>query len=331
VVVGTSSSERKRYQRYLQVVDQACRFDTFSLDELKDRCGDERPAFVTRLVHQLEQDGLLARSGPPGKPSFRWSGGRAEFSPARWVEAKFFGGSLSRSPASDRPRERLLARGPADLRLAELLAILIRSGRPGESALQAGEKIAAHFAGQLHKLPQAGRGELRAISPAVQTTAYCQIMAGIELGRRVAEALAGQAGRPQRRISSPEDAIAECRERFSVLASQATQEEFHVLCLNTKHEVIGCHRISIGGLDSGAAHPREVFRPAIKEAAAAVILVHNHPSGDPTPSRQDLAVTDRLEQTGSLLGIDVLDHIVVARNGQLSIRQYRLQGGHSVE
>ncbi|HID21576.1 MAG TPA: hypothetical protein EYP14_04160, partial [Planctomycetaceae bacterium] len=113
---------------------------------------------------------------------------------------------------------------------------------------------------------------------------------------------------------------------FARLAENAAQEEFHVLCLNTKHEVLSSHRISVGSLDASLVHPREVFRPAVKEAAAAILLVHNHPSGDPTPSRQDLAITERLEEAGRTLGIDVLDHIIVARRGHLSLREYRQSG-----
>jgi DNA repair protein RadC len=222
----------------------------------------------------------------------------------------------------DRPRERLLTHGAAALRTAELLAILIRSGRPGESALQAGEKIAARYAEHLDRLPDAGRGDLKAISAVVADTAYCQIMAGIELGRRIAGA---QNDRQQhsRRLLSSADALQFCLERFARLASDGTQEEFHVVCLDTKNQVVGTHRISVGILDRSLIHPREVFRPAIKDAAKAVLLVHNHPSGDPTPSDDDLTLTSRLEEAGKTLGIGVLDHVVVGRNGASSIREYR--------
>src|SRR2546429_5990384 len=118
-------------------------------------------------------------------------------------------------------------------------------------------------------------------------------MAGIELGRRVAQS---QNDRQQRayRILSSDDALAFCRERFARLASDAVQEEFHVVCLDTQHQALSTHRVSIGTLDRSLIHPREVFRPAIQDAAKAVLLVHNHPSGDPTPSGDDLTLTSRL-------------------------------------
>ncbi len=201
-----------------------------------------------------------------------------------------------------------------------MLAILIRSGRKGESALQAGEKIAARYKDQLHRLVDAGRGELKEIAAAIGETAYCQIMAGIELGRRVARALQEQGARPQR-ITCSDDALAFCRRHFERLASDAANEEFHVVTLDTQYQVIGTHRISVGCLDRSLVHPREVFRPAIKDAAKAILLVHNHPSGNPTPSPQDMDVTSRMEDAGHTLGIMIVDHIIVAREARPAFRK----------
>lgn len=226
---------------------------------------------------------------------------------------------LPDTPAADRPRERLLIHGAAALRTAELVAILIRSGRAGESALQGGEKIAAHYAEQLDRLANAGRGDLKEISSAVGETAYCQIMAGIELGRRVAHTRAEQ--ERVRRIGGADDAVVFCREHFARLASDGAQEEFHIVCLDAKHQVLGTHRVSVGTLDRTLIHPREVFRPAIKDAAKAILLVHNHPSGDPTPSADDRDLTSRLEEAGQTLGIQILDHVIVARGGVVSLRE----------
>jgi DNA repair protein RadC len=203
-----------------------------------------------------------------------------------------------------------------------LLAILIRSGRTGESALQAGEKVAARYGEELEHLPEAGRGDLKTITAAIGETAYCQIMAGIELGRRVAHAQAGREDIVRRLVSSA-DAVQFCREHFARLASDGLQEEFHVVCLDAKNQVAGTHRISVGILDRSLIHPREVFRPAIKDAAKAVLLVHNHPSGDPTPSEEDFTLTTRLEEAGKTLGIGVLDHIIVARTGCRSLQECR--------
>ena len=181
-----------------------------------------------------------------------------------------------------------------------------------------GEKVAREFDGRLENLPAAGRGELKEISIAVEKTAYCQIMAGIELGRRVA-ALSDD--KITHKISSSSDAMSFCQSKFGRLASDRKQEEFHIVSLDTKNQVIDTHRITVGTLDASLVHPREVFKPAIKDSASSIILVHNHPSGDPTPSREDIAVTDRLTECGKTLGIDVLDHIIVAGSGTLSIRE----------
>ena len=227
--------------------------------------------------------------------------------------------TVAETPFEDRPRERLLAVGAENLKLAELLAILIRVGRPGESAMQAGEKLAAKFSQRLEKLPEAQLPELKNIATSVAKSAYCQIMAGIEIGRRVAESKQGR--NSKRRIRSTDDAKAFCEERFARLVSDANREEFHIVTLDTKNQIIDTHQVSVGTLDASLVHPREVFRPAIKDAASSIILVHNHPSGDPTPSREDFAVTQRLEEAGQNLGIDVLDHIVLGSFRCVSIRE----------
>jgi DNA repair protein RadC len=232
---------------------------------------------------------------------------------------KPFGMKIAESPEQDRPRERLQKVGAENLRLAELVAILVRSGLKGESAVQAGEKVAARFAQNLERLPDAGPGELKEISPAIAKTAYCQIMAGIELGRRVAAAK--ETARPPAKISSSSDAVNFCQLRFERLIADANREEFHIVCLDTKNQVIGTHQISVGTLDASLVHPREVFRAAIKDAASSIILVHNHPSGDPTPSREDQQVTRRLEESGKTLGIEVLDHIILGSFRSVSIRE----------
>ncbi len=200
---------------------------------------------------------------------------------------------------------------------AELLAILVRSGRPGESAVTAGAKLARHYADRLASLPEAGRAELKDISCAVNVTAFCAILAGIELGRRVAAASEAE---PIAALHGTASALAFCRRRFARLATDGTKEEFHVVTLDTRHHVLGVHLVSVGTLDSSLVHPREVFRPALRDAAAAVLLVHNHPSGDPSPSPEDHAVTRRLETAGRTLGIDVLDHVIVASRGCASLR-----------
>jgi DNA repair protein RadC len=127
-------------------------------------------------------------------------------------------------------------------------------------------------------------------------------MAGIELGRRVAMSFAKNKNRATR-ITDAVDALRFCRDQFSRVAIDAVQEEFHVVTLDVQLQVVGTHPISVGTLDRSLVHPREVFRPAIKDAAKSIILVHNHPSGDPTPSEEDLLVTSRLEQAGATLAV----------------------------
>lgn len=322
--VTKRSSSTVRYERYKAILDCVASRKSFGLEVVRLACTGETPAFVTRVIGELEQEGWIVREELEDAKEnvasqYRWNQGRGEFRSSRWLDEKVFGTQIKESPEQGRPRERLITEGAENLRDSELLAILIRSGRPGESAVMAGEKLAKAFHKRhLKDLPSAGRGELKSISVAIEKTAYCQIMAGIELGRRIAAASEDPAI-PQ--IQSAADAIAYCRMQFARLAADARQEEFHIVTLDTKHHVIDTHQVTVGTLNASLVHPREVFRPAIKDAAAAVILVHNHPSGDSTPSREDLAVTRRLESAGELLGIDVLDHIVLGKDSQTSIRE----------
>ena len=307
-------SVAERYQRYLPVIEFVADSDAFEIETIKEKFDSEHPAFITRTLNELVSQGWLIREDK----ILKWNTGRGEFTPKRWLDEKLFGTQVKLSPEQDRPRERLLAQGAERLRTAELIAILIRSGRPGESAVEAGEKAAREFADRLEDLPAAGRGELKLVSSAIEKTAYCQIMAGIELGRRVA-ALCDK--KLTTKISSSGDAISFCRQHFHRLANDAKQEEFHIVTLDTKNQVIDTHQITVGTLDASLVHPREVFRAAIKDAASSIILVHNHPSGDPTPSREDIAVTDRLTDSGKTLGIDVLDHIVLGKESAVSIQE----------
>lgn len=317
--MAASNSDTVRYERYQRVIAAVAARGEFSLVDIKDACPDELPSFVTRIVRYLEADGYLTCEEAKGDYLFCWAGERDEFSPARWIDSKIYNDRITRAPLDDRPRERLLAEGAASLRTAELLAILVRSGLPGESALQAGEKIAARYSDKLERLTDAGRGELKTLSRAVGKMAYCQIMAGIELGRRVVDA--GNR-RQQKKICSSAEALKYCKSKFGRLAENRAQEEFHIVTLDTKNQVIDTHAVSVGALDQTLVHPREVFRPAIKDAAKSIILVHNHPSGDPTPSDQDRVLTERLEQAGRIVGMQVLDHVIVARNGAVSLREH---------
>lgn len=310
------SASTQRYERYKSVINQVVQQSMIEVGQLHDDCAPEKPVFVTRVINELVREGWIVREPEEARDSYRWNPDRGDFSATRWLDNKLFGVQIKQSPEQARPRERLLTEGAESLTNAELLAILIRSGRPGESAVMAGAKLAKQFDGRLNDLPHAGRGELKAISEAVEKTAWCQIMAGVELGRRVA---AVSDDRSTRKIASSTDARAFCLDHFNRVAQDGRQEEFHIVTLDTKNQVIATHQITVGTLDASLVHPREVFRPAIKDAAASVILVHNHPSGDPTPSKEDLAVTRRLESAGDVVGIQVLDHIVLGNSAAVSI------------
>lgn len=315
------SEDAKRWERYRRVVEAALANARFTKDELREACADERSVFITRVVKLLEQDGNLGIEAAESQPTYRWICDRETFACAQWVDSKIYTDRIKRTPQMERPRERLLKYGAENLKLAELLAILVRTGRTGESALQAGEKLAGRFHDRLERLPKAGRGELAGISSVVGESVYCQIMAGIELGRRVADAIE----QSQERITpirGSQDARSFCMRHFRRMAIDEAQEEFHVVTLNTKNEVIATHQISRGLLDQTVVHPREVFHAAIRDSAKSVILVHNHPSGDPDPSEKDIALTRRFDSAGEMLGIQVLDHIVVAARGSVSIREH---------
>lgn len=172
---------------------------------------------------------------------------------------------------------------------------------------------------ELQAFPELTLEELSEISPRFSGRDLATLLAAVELGRRVAEAkLVPCKSTP---LSSTTAATQFCKQHFSRLIQDGIQEEFHVLTLDTKNRFKRSHLVTIGTLDASLVHPREVFRPAIKDSASSIIAVHNHPSGDPTPSREDHEVTRRLEQCGKTLGISVLDHIIVAKRGVLSIRE----------
>lgn len=237
----------------------------------------------------------------------------------QWIDRQISGDQVTQLPADERPRERLIQLGAAELKTSELLAVLIRSGRKGESAIVAGKRLSQRFGDRLADLPRCSPQEIKTISSAISESAYCQIMAGIELGRRVARAI-GQST-PRVKINCTTAAVDYCQLHFERLAYDALQEEFHIVTLDTKLQPIQNHRITVGTLDASLVHPREVFKPAIRDSASAILLVHNHPSGDPTPSRQDREITERLKSAGDLLGIKVIDHIIVARSSTVSLAE----------
>jgi DNA repair protein RadC len=218
----------------------------------------------------------------------------------------------------DRPRERLRSAGAANLSLLELLTLLVGSGSRDQSAARIAERILASAEGSLATLAAKDVAELERLAGVGVATA-ARVAAALELGRRGASASA-DVGAP---IRGPADVFALMGPRLRAKA----QEEFHALLLNSRHRVIREVLVTRGLLDSALIHPREVFRPAVCEGAAGVILVHNHPSGDPTPSAEDRAVTRQLGEAGRAIGIPVLDHVVVAAGSYSSLADELGRGG----
>ncbi|MBW2242444.1 MAG: DNA repair protein RadC [Deltaproteobacteria bacterium] len=210
----------------------------------------------------------------------------------------------------DGPRERLHGQGPAALADAELVALLLGTGSGGRGVLQLAEDLLAP--GGLRALAAASSAELRR-TPGVGAAKSASLLAAVELGRR----LAAQRLREGDAIRSPEDVF----RHFHSSLRDAPHERFLVLLLDGRHRVIREVLTSQGTLTSSLVHPREVFRPALREGAAALVAVHNHPSGDPTPSPEDRQVTRRLIEAGKLLGVPLLDHVVVAERGFASLRE----------
>lgn len=199
--------------------------------------------------------------------------------------------------------------GPGALSIRELLAILVGSGGSGGSALDvAGRLLATQTSLRgLAALPMAALES----EPGIGLATAARIQAALELGRRVAAEPLEANGR----IRGPDDVF----QRMGPLLRDLRQEEFHALLLNTQHRVVRDVLVTRGILDASLIHPREVFRAAVVESAAGIILVHNHPSGDPTPSGEDRAVTRQLTSAGRAMGIPVLDHVIVGHERFVSL------------
>jgi len=215
-------------------------------------------------------------------------------------------------PEEERPRERLLRFGAHQLTTAQLLAIILRTGDKRKSALELGRELLTHFT--LKELEDASVNEFKGIK-GMGTVKVAQIKAALELGRRLLQD--EKAGEKRVSFKSSRDVYEYYMPRLFGLK----KERFIVAMLDSKNKVFKEMRVSDGTLTSSPVHPREVFRYAIKEAAASVILVHNHPSGDPTPSREDIAITERLVDTGRIVGIDVLDHVIITDTVYISLKE----------
>ena len=216
-------------------------------------------------------------------------------------------------PADERPRERLLAEGAASLSNTELLAVLLRTGVKDDSVLRVAEKVLALYKERgLAAITQMSAKELSSIK-GVGMAKAATILAAVELGRR----LALKAAEARTVVHGPADAASYVMPRFRF----ERREHFAVLLLNAKNHILALKTISVGTLTSSVVHPREVFQAAIEGAAAGVILVHNHPSGDPAPSGEDIAVTRRMVEAGEIMDIPVLDHVIVGYDKFISLKE----------
>jgi len=214
-------------------------------------------------------------------------------------------------PVSERPRERMHQFGPEALSNAELLAIILRTGSRGESALRLGEKLLSTFSG----LAGVARARLPQLStiPGLGAAKAAQIKAAFELGKRLAASVDG----PKAVVRGASDAAALVMEDLR----HRRQECLTAILLDVRNQVIGIRVLTIGTLTGSPAHPREVFREALAHGCASVILCHNHPSGDPTPSNDDIALTARIAEAGELMGIPLLDHIIVGDGRYVSLKE----------
>ncbi|MNO12642.1 hypothetical protein D3C76_22550 [compost metagenome] len=217
-------------------------------------------------------------------------------------------------PNEERPRERMMKYGASVLSQAELLAIILRTGTRQESAIHMAQRMIGEIGGirGFMDLSLEELIKMRGIGPAKAV----QIKAGIELGQRLARSRQPEA----QIIRSPRDAADILMEQLRYLQ----KEHFVCLFLNTKNHIIAQETLSIGSLNASIVHPREVFRAAIKCSSASIVCVHNHPSGDPTPSSEDILITNRLCKAGEIVGIDVLDHIVIGDGEFVSLKEQGL-------
>ncbi|MGB9812541.1 MAG: RadC family protein [Thermovenabulum sp.] len=219
-------------------------------------------------------------------------------------------------PEEQRPRERMWALGAEALNDAELIALILGTGTKSESALLLAQRLLKGDGGKsgLEYIYKASLEEL-ANNRGIGSAKAVKIKAAVELGRRIASNF----GKKNIIITSPKDIDNLLREEMRLLE----KEHFKVILLDTKNKVISIEDISIGTVDASIVHPREVFKPAIKRSSSSIILVHNHPSGDPYPSKEDLVLTKRLSEAGKLLGIYVLDHVIIG-NTSFSFKENAL-------
>ena len=217
-------------------------------------------------------------------------------------------------PGGERPRERLLQYGPKVLSNAELIAILLRTGIEGASALSIGQHMLSKFEG-LRGLADATLAEVSEVK-GLSRAKYCQVAAGLELGRRLAAL-----GTADRVIADRPEAIADL---LSSEVAHLRQEHLYSVLLDIRNQVLGIRQVYVGTVNTAKVRACEVFRPAVRENATAMVVVHNHPSGDPTPSRSDVELTMQLIEAGEILNIQLLDHVIIGGQSHVSMKNQGL-------
>lgn len=218
---------------------------------------------------------------------------------------------MNRVPVRDRPREKLARLGPAALADRELLAVVFAAGTRRLNALAMSASV-LDASGGLHGLLQSSWDELRSL-PGVGPARAAQVLAAVELGRRTL------LREPEERspLRTPRDVAAYLLPGFGA----RPVEQFGIVLLDTKHRLLKTVVLTVGTIDRSVVHPREVFREAAAARAAAIVLFHNHPSGDPSPSTEDVALTRRMRAAGTLMGIDVVDHLILTPTRYCSLRE----------
>lgn len=219
--------------------------------------------------------------------------------------------SIPRLNPGDRPRERLWREGPRALSDAELLAVLLRTGRVGENVLALSQRLLADEAEGFRGFDRLARMDAPTLArvPGMGTAKAATIVAAMEIARRTRGA-----GGPRAAASSLDVA-----RRFQAALMHREDEAFYVMSLDHRHRILGLDPVSLGNARSAAAGPREIFRTALRRGASAVIVGHNHPGGDPRPSPADVRVTRSLWDGGNLIGVDLLDHLIVADDAVTSL------------
>ncbi len=215
-------------------------------------------------------------------------------------------------PKVDRPREKLVTKGAENLKDSELLAILLRTGKAGKNVIEIASKILAkHSKKRLLQMTYEDLTKIEGIDSAKATT----LLAAFELTKRTMEV--NDTNLPT--IVTPKDVVAQLTD-----LRHNKKEHFIAIYLNARNQLVHKETISMGTLNANLVHPREVFEPALKHYAASIMVAHNHPSGDPKPSEDDLEITKRLTEAGKMMGVEIMDHVIVSKSGLFSFKEEKM-------